>query len=523
MAALIAAALAGFAVLAVEILGVHLLAPWFGTSALVWSQQIGVVLLALALGGWAGGRAARTSEGVERRAALLLAGGGALVALSAVLIPAFARWMLPASLTLDEAAASFLQGSLAAALFFFAPPVFLLAMVSPLLVEARARHRHAGQAAGEIGAAGTVGSLLGVFVCSFAALPVLGVRGTLFLTSAALLLAAGILLAGRARAASALLALACATGVFTADPARAANLPAGARLLEVRDSPYQRLRVIEFSATGERWLQMNEGLDSFQSWWAPGATWSGLYYDLFALAPLCAGIETPVAGASRPVRFWILGFGAGSAMQPLRAALGDRPVEAVGVELDPAVVALGKRWMPLPDAAQAGLQIQAGADARSLMRAAPTDLDFIVLDAYARQFEIPPHLATVEFFSELGQHLRAGGVLAINVGTRDTPQDSAGLLARLVASVRQGFGAELRLHRVPRSRNWILLARKSEPLPSRAALAAIMPSGWPREIGAALLPGQTAENQAIPEAEPFTDERNALPLLQALSWRESRP
>ena len=486
MAALIAAALAGFAVLAVEILGVHLLAPWFGTSALVWSQQIGVVLLALALGGWAGGRAARTSEGVERRAALLLAGGGALVALSAVLIPAFARWMLPASLTLDEAAASFLQGSLAAALFFFAPPVFLLAMVSPLLVEARARHRHAGQAAGEIGAA-------------------------------------GILLAGRARAASALLALACATGVFTADPARAANLPAGARLLEVRDSPYQRLRVIEFSATGERWLQMNEGLDSFQSWWAPGATWSGLYYDLFALAPLCAGIETPVAGASRPVRFWILGFGAGSAMQPLRAALGDRPVEAVGVELDPAVVALGKRWMPLPDAAQAGLQIQAGADARSLMRAAPTDLDFIVLDAYARQFEIPPHLATVEFFSELGQHLRAGGVLAINVGTRDTPQDSAGLLARLVASVRQGFGAELRLHRVPRSRNWILLARKSEPLPSRAALAAIMPSGWPREIGAALLPGQTAENQAIPEAEPFTDERNALPLLQALSWRESRP
>ena len=58
---LFAAALSGFAVLTLEILGVHWLAPWFGTSALVWSNQIGVVLLAMALGGWYGGRAARRS------------------------------------------------------------------------------------------------------------------------------------------------------------------------------------------------------------------------------------------------------------------------------------------------------------------------------------------------------------------------------------------------------------------------------------------------------------------------------
>ena len=55
MLTLFAAALAGFAVLTLEILGVHWLAPWFGTSALVWSNQIGVVLLAMAVGGWWGG------------------------------------------------------------------------------------------------------------------------------------------------------------------------------------------------------------------------------------------------------------------------------------------------------------------------------------------------------------------------------------------------------------------------------------------------------------------------------------
>ncbi len=523
MTALFAAALAGFAVLTVEILGIHLLAPWFGTSALVWSQQIGVVLLALALGGWAGGRAALRPGDPARRAAAFLGGGGLLIAAATALLPIFARWMLPAGLTLDDAARSFLQGSLASALLLFAPPVFLLAMVSPLLVEARARTRGAGRAAGELGAAGTLGSLAGVYGSSLLALPLLGVRVTLFGTAAALLLAAALLRAGRARPFGLLLAGASLAAGASGDPARLAHLPEGAQVLSVRESTYQRLRVIEFPASGERWLQMNEGVDSFQSWWAPDAGWSGLYYDLFALAPLCAGLDPGVTGATRAVRFWVLGAGAGSAVTPLAAALGERAWEGIGVELDPAADDLGAEWMPLAPELQARFHRVAGADARSLLRCAPTDLDFVVLDAYARQFEIPPHLATREFFAEVGARLRTGGTLAINVGTRDRPDDPAGLLARLVASVRAGLGPEIRLHQVPRSRNWVLIARKNASLPSRADLATLLPAGWPLEIGAALLPGQAVEGSAVPPAAPFTDDRNPLVLLQARSWRGSVP
>jgi predicted membrane-bound spermidine synthase len=519
LAALLAAALAGFAVLTVEILGIHLLAPWFGTSALVWSQQIGVVLLAMALGGWAGGRAARSGADPARRAALLLGAGGVLIAAGTLLLAPFARWMLPENLTLDDAARSFLHGSLAAALLFFAPPVFLLAMLSPLLVEVRARARGAGLAAGEIGAASTLGSLAGVFGSAFLALPQLGVRATLFLTCAALLAGAALLLRGRAGAAAGLLALAGAAGAVAPDPARAANLPAGARVLAVRDSFYQRLRVIEFEPSGQRWLQMNEGLDSFQSWWSPDAAWSGQYYDLFVLAPLCAGLDLQGTGDARPVRFWLLGAGTGSALPPLAAALEGRAYEGIGVELDPAVAELGREWMPLDPELAARVRSVTGADARSLLRVAPADLDFLLLDAYARQFEIPPHLATCEFFAECATHLRPGGVLAVNIGTRDAAVDANGLLARLAATVRAGFGPTVRLHRVPRSRNWILLARKDQQFPSRAELAERIPAGWPAEIGAALLPGQTVEAEDLPAAEIFTDERNALVLLQARSWR----
>lgn len=519
MAALLAAALAGFAVLTVEILGVHLLAPWFGTSALVWSQQIGVVLAAIALGGWAGGRWARSAADPARRAALLLGSGGVLIGLAALALAPFARWMLPDALSLDDAAALFVQGSVSSALLFFAPPVFLLAAVSPLLVETRARARGAGQAAGEISAAGTLGSLLGVLGSAFVALPLLGVRVSLCATAVALLLAAALLLRGRAAGASALLAIAAAAPAFLEDPAHAANLPAGAEVLAARDSTYQHLRVIEFPERGERWLQMNEGLDSFQSWWAGEATvWSGLYYDLFALAPLYAGLPSAAAGPPRTQRFWVLGFGAGSALPPVAEALRGRPFAAVGVELDPAVAALGAEWMPLPPALRDSVRVIAGADARSLLRAAPGELDFLLLDAYARQFEIPPHLATAEFFREAAAKLRPGGVLAANVGTRARPDDPDGLLARLVASARAGFGENLRLHRVPRSRNWVLFARRDQALAEPAALAAALPAGWPLEIGAALMPGQTVNHSDVPAARPFTDDRNPLMLLQARSW-----
>src|SRR5437868_11446421 len=48
----------GMASLGAEIAGVRLLAPYFGASTIVWANTIGVVLVALAVGYWLGGRAA---------------------------------------------------------------------------------------------------------------------------------------------------------------------------------------------------------------------------------------------------------------------------------------------------------------------------------------------------------------------------------------------------------------------------------------------------------------------------------
>ena len=509
---LLAAALAGFAVLVVEILGVHLLAPWFGASTVVWSQQIGLVLGAIALGGWLGGRRAAVSPDPRRDASWCLLVGGLLVVLCAFGLAPFAMWMLPEGLTLDQAAAVFGRGSILAALIFYVPPVLFLSMVSPLLVQIRAAEQAAGRAAGEVSCAGTVGSLLGVLFAVFIAVPVLGVRTTLALMAVVLFAASFLLRSRGSTVGAAALPLLL---LLTPDLAARANLPEGAEVLAVAESSYQHLRVVGFE-DGTRWLQMNEGLDSYQSLWRPDGGWSGGYYDLFALAPLYA--EPSSDGG--PVAAWILGYGAGTAVQPLAAATSALGVdlEVTGLELDPVVEELAAEWMPLP--AREGVSVRAigGADARALLRTAAGGLDLILLDAYARQFEIPLHLATEEFFAEVHAQLRDGGVFALNLGTATLPDPDSGLLGAIRAAVGASFGAHLRLQRVPYSRNWMLFARRGKPLPPLDSLGERLPAGWPLALGAACLPGQVVEGLPDGEAVRLLDQRNPLGLQQLLDW-----
>src|SRR6266568_1202204 len=116
---------AGAATLAVEISASRLLAPFFGSSTIVWANVIGLILVYLSLGYWLGGRVA------DRRPQRALLGRIIVVAALAIaVIPFVARPFLDATVKdLNAASAGAVVGSFLAGLILFALPVTLLGAV----------------------------------------------------------------------------------------------------------------------------------------------------------------------------------------------------------------------------------------------------------------------------------------------------------------------------------------------------------------------------------------------------------
>jgi predicted membrane-bound spermidine synthase len=413
--------LAGFALMVVELSAVRALAPSFGDSAPVWTNVIGVILLALAIGALLGGTCA--DRGLGRRllpCALLIA--AAVTCALPWLVPRAAAWILPDSLPLERALPVLVEGSLAVTLLLFAPPVLLLGAVSPVLIAlgTAAGLQRVGRVSGIVYAAGTLGSLLGTFLATHVLVPFLGLVTTFLAAGGCLAAAAGLaLVAARARAATWFVPVALLPGALGfLDDTRPVWLGED-RLLDQRDSAYQRLWVVESLVPVDgavrrmRRLKINEGLDSFHSVWIEGSPFTdGAYYDAVAVLPLALG-----AGGALPERVRVLSLGcaAGSILRGLAAVCGER-LEAVGVDLDPVVLELAQKWFEI-DASR--WTLVGDVDARAYVERvnAPIDrFDVVYVDTYRSQIYLPPHLASVEFFRAVQRRLRPGGAIALNVG-----------------------------------------------------------------------------------------------------------
>ena len=100
---------AGTGSLAVEICASRLLAPYYGSSTIVWANLIGLVLASLALGYWLGGRLADRRPHARDLARLALVGAVAIA-----LVPFAARPLLRVAVDAFDAIS---VGAFAASLF----------------------------------------------------------------------------------------------------------------------------------------------------------------------------------------------------------------------------------------------------------------------------------------------------------------------------------------------------------------------------------------------------------------------
>lgn len=170
----------GALVMIYEITGSRILAPFLGSSTYVWTSLIGVILAALSLGYWLGGKTADKKPEIRVLSIVLLAGAflmAATILLKDSILGAVAR--IPLNLEVK---------AVIAALVLFAPVSVLFGFVTPYVVRLRLNDvADAGKTVGRLYALSTVGSIVGTFLAGFALLPFVGSTRILYLIAASLL------------------------------------------------------------------------------------------------------------------------------------------------------------------------------------------------------------------------------------------------------------------------------------------------------------------------------------------------
>lgn len=466
----ITAFVTGAAVMIGEIAAARAIAPHFGTSIIVWTNVIGIILVALSIGYWVGGRLS------ERRPDGRLL--GTIIALAGVLliIPAFATRWIAGTLIVDlfRFGSGFLVvliGSFVAVILLFALPIALLGMVSPFLVKLacsgsvqnRISDRMSkiefrtgvGAIAGKLYAISTIGSLVGTFLPTLVLLPAFGTRRTMLL-AAAVLIVLGVWLATRRRAPALLGVLVL---VLVLVPDRPIPWFLGGETIAQRDSRYQLLRIVDnFSPSGsegeregeakrDRFLVFNEGLGIQSRAVFDPAAIEGYF-------PIVAAIPTLFPSP----RILILGNAGGTIANLMQRFFPGDGLDITGVELDPAVTAITAAHFPLPPQPYS----ISHADSRVFLRGINARYDVIVADAYTSQLTIPPHLVSREFFELARSRLTPGGLLVANV---NAPSRDSVLLRTIEQTVAAAF-PHVVIGKAGETWNYLILA-SDQPIQGR--------------------------------------------------------
>lgn len=443
---------AGMAVMAVELGASRLLAPYFSSSQIVWTIIIGTIMIAMALGNIYGGRSADRDPNPDRLYRRIL-----IAAVWIALIPVLGKYVILgiSGVMIFSVNANYLiWAAFAACMVVFVFPLFLLGTVTPSLAKYTMENlEDNARIIGRLGAANTIGSIIGTFVPTFVSIPAVGTAITFLIFSGILLLLALVyFFSARVKTASCIAAcvlflLSCFLG-WHSDFAFWKN-----NLLYEGESIYNYLQVEE---TDDSVILSTNVLFGVQSVMKKDRGLTGMYYDYAMAAPFMAGIEekslpgngtasdsqnsaaadaqlgeiAPESTDAEENDFQILVLGMGTGTYASQCARYYPGIRVEGVEIDDKITQLAHRYFELPEDLPVSTY-----DGRAWMNAVDSHYDVIMVDAY-QDITIPFQMSSVEFFTLVREHLKDNGVMVVNMNMRSNAEGNINqYLADTIASV----------------------------------------------------------------------------------------
>ncbi len=385
----------------------------------MWANTIGVVLVALSVGYWLGGRFADRHPHMRGLCLLTLT-----AAVLLAIVPFAADPLLDVAVdALDSISAGAFIGSLIGVLGLVAVPVLLLGMVSPWAIRLAVNTvEEAGEVAGRLYALSTAGSLVGTLLSALVLIPAVGTRRTFLIFALAIALVAVWGLRPVRRYALAPVAI---IGLMALPVGTLKAQTDDGRVIHEADTEYQYARVIQ-RPDGSRALELNEG-QAQHSIYEPDTVLTGDVWDGHLVLPFTALDRAPR-------RVAILGNAAGTTSRAYEEFFPGTVVD--GVEIDPELSEIGREYFDMNNP-KLNLHHE---DARPWLRRTDERFDVISVDAY-RQPYIPFYLATEEFFELVRDRLAPGGVVIVNAGH---PEGQDDLEKVLTATMSEVFPSVLR-------------------------------------------------------------------------------
>ena len=397
---------AGASSLATEICATRLLAPYFGSSTVVWANVIGLILIYLSLGYWLGGRIADRHPTPRVLGVILVLG-----ALCTAALPFVARPFL--NLALQGFAAvsiGVVVGSFVSTLLLFSIPVTLMGMASPFALRlAITDITRAGRTSGRLSSLATVGAIVGTFGAALVLIPGVGTQRTLLIAALLVALVSIPLLMRPALVASVVI-----IGLLIVPPGLVKETQG---TIAERETTYGFVQIVQ--ETGRIVMRFDDGIAD-QSVYRPDTALTGGEWDMSLVVPpmLAHGLH----------RVLVIGNAGGTTARALAAEYPGIHIDAV--ELDPVVTQLARQYMGLDSIPNLSVIT---ADGREYLETTDQRYDMIVVDAYRQEY-IPFYLATQEFFALMRGHLNPGGAIALNVERVPGDDDLVAAISGTVAT-----------------------------------------------------------------------------------------
>ncbi len=498
----------GGVTLALEVLSSRIMTPYFGVSLFIWSGILSITLAFLAIGYWAGGRAA-SGKSAEQLLTLFLAGPAiatVAIGISALIYPALFPWLADRNLVVG----SFLGGAV-----LLAVPIVTLSAMNPLLVALRREDDDGGDAgAGVVFFVSTVGSVAGVLVTAFVFIPgfsnytgmlLLGIavgvgtiglafsrepapsgRGGVVITAALGVIICLVMLLGKE---SYLRSLASLEGIEL-----------DMRVAAQYSSLYGTIKVVE--ATRNDGTQLRLYLQE------------GLVQNLIDDRGVSQSLHTHaleelgLAYAPRARTALVLGLAAG--LVPMRYTA--EGIDVTVVDINPRSVEVAEHYFGF-DAQAVTVQVE---DARTYVRRCDGQFDIVVVDLFHGD-GTPDYLMTREFFSDVARCLSRSGIIVMNT-FYDNQNDEPN--RRVLATIATAFGVTVEF-RSPSGGTF--LVSTNTVLPAQILTKADhLPSSLIDAFRATVASGRLVSATEVAGAEPFSDQHNSFSFIFARAEMEHR-